>query len=212
MTKQQQHKAWNGALREGDGDKGDSGKAIVRDAKYAINETVIRSKKYESKVGRIFGSAAAKAAVTAMRGALRHRRGTNGEDLYAIDLDSGRVISSVTTSERASEVLPTEHFLERVKAAKGKGTRVAIMHNHPASGLPSAADLRSLDSYGGEFGAIACHDGSIYTYQRVSEGQKGYNLDKYTYNGVCDAFASDGEPKVLAAVEERFGIRIEHIA
>jgi hypothetical protein len=212
MTKQQQRKAWNGALREGDDDKGDSAKAIVRDAKYAINETVIGSKKYENKVRKVFGSTAAEAAVTTMRGALRHRRGTNGEDLYAIDLDSGRVISSVTTSETASEVLPTEHFLERVKAARGKGTRVAIMHNHPASGLPSAADLRSLDSYGGEFGAIACHDGSIYTYRRVSEGQKGYNLDKYTYNGVCDAFAPDGEPKVLAAVEERFGIRIEHIA
>lgn len=178
---------------------------------YRVNNEAVRSDDYETKVERVFGSTASKAATTAARAILRHRGGTNGEDLYAIDLDTGRVISSVTTSTLESRVEPTARFKKKVAAAQAGGSRVATLHNHPASGLPSTMDLQSLDVNGCEFGAIACHDGGFYTYRRVSEGQKGYNLnDEARFDTVVALWGTD-EARLFRAIEELYGMKIEHI-
>ncbi len=206
------YEQWKGWKSQEDARGGRPSLGITHDAKYAVNTDAVKSNEYRSKLKKVFGQTSANAATTAARAMLRHRGGTDGEDLYAINLDTGRVISSVTTSETAREVLPTQAFLKKVKAAREEGAKVATMHNHPGSSIPSAADILSLDMNGFEFGAIACHDGSIFVYRRVSEGQKGYNMNDFTYNGVCDAWVLKGEASVFAAIEERFGVRIEHIA
>ena len=185
--------------------------AVSFSPKYEVDERAVSSKAYAANVRRIFGDKAAGGAIASARRILRHRGGSNGEDLYAIDLETGRVVSSVVTSGMASRVDPTGKFLDRIARAQARGARIATLHNHPASGMPSASDLAALDLSGSEFGAIACHDGSFYVYRRVSEPIEGYNIrDEKRFLTVAGLWGDD-EASLFRAIEERYGVRIEHI-
>ena len=102
-----------------------------------------------------------------IRRTLAHRGGTNGEDLYAIDPAIGKTITSCVNSNIGSAVEPPVRFGRKVAAAIEDGRRVALLHSHPASGIPSAAVLVSVANKGCEFGIIAAHDGSISAFERL---------------------------------------------
>lgn len=87
---------------------------------------------------------------------------------------------------------------------------MALLHNHPASGVPSAADLLSVANKGCEFGIIAAHDGSIYVFRKVAEPDPIYDLNQTEYFTVQRLYGND-EAKLLRAIEERLGFQIEHI-
>ena len=101
------------------------------------------------------------------------------------------------------------------------GHAVATLHNHPGSSIPSAADVLSIKRTGAKFGAIACHDGSLYVYEVVGEPAPGYKIwyDK-DHDSIVDAFdlrmagtkksASD-ERRALDGIEMVFGVRIVHL-
>lgn len=72
-------------------------------------------------------------------------------------------------------VEPTAELRGGITAADSSGHEVVMVHNHPDSMLPSAADSRSLAATGARRGVIACHDGSIYVYEVMEDAAKGYN-------------------------------------
>ena len=77
--------------------------------------------------------------------------------------------------------------------------------------MPSAADLRALKASGARMGAIAAHDGTLYTYELIGEPAPGYNLDQETLRTVYDNRAQD-EAKALEAMEQLLGVRIVHLS
>lgn len=177
---------------------------------YRVDTRRVQSKGYASMVRGQFGACGDMALADARR-MLAHRAGTACEDLYAYDLTEGRRLGSITSSKARQSVEPSERMRERVAAAVRAGHDVATLHNHPGSSMPSAADLRALKASGARMGAIAAHDGTLYTYELVGEPAPGYNLDQETLRTVYDNRAQD-EAKALEAMEQLLGVRIVHLS
>ncbi len=114
-----------------------------------------------------------------------------------------------SNSTVGSTVVPPAKFGKKVEAAIGDGRRVVLLHNHPASGIPSAADLLAVGGKGCEMGIIAAHDGSIYTFEKVSEPDASYNVDEVKYLRIQRLYGGN-EDRLFRAIEERFGFKIEH--
>ena len=185
---------------------------ISHNTRYKVNYGIVNSKQYRANIRKIFGSKAASSAFTVIQNMLRHRGNSNGEDLYAIDLNTGQVISSVVTSNIASTVKPNKKFLKKIDRAIASGSKIVTLHNHPASTHPSLSDLQAIKTNGSKFGVIACHDGSFYTYRIVSGGQVGYNINNAKgYERVNSLWLQKGESSLFKAIEERYGVKIEHI-
>ena len=183
-------------------------------ARTAVNLADIESKGYAAAVRSAFGGwPVGDVAVDDARRMLRHRSGTLREDLYLYDVTDGTRLDSVTDSKGRQEVTASERMVQRARQAVGDGHEIAFMHNHPGSSLPSTSDLASLKKSGASFGVIACHDGSMIRYSIVGEPMPGYNADGTKIARMYDARISRGksESSALAEIEERTGVRIEHI-
>lgn len=183
---------------------------IEHSAKYAVDMGKIESKDYKAKVSRVVGKDAADGVHASIKRILKHRDGTNGEDLYAIDLATGKTVTSCVSSNVASSVKPTRKFVKKVTEATGEGRRIALLHNHPASRIPSAVDLLPVGDGGCSLGIIAAHDGSIYTIKKVSEPNMFYNVTQDDLDVICGLYHD--EKKLFRAIRERMGYEIEHIA
>lgn len=186
-------------------------KPIERSFMYSVNMERVKSPEYAALVSKAVGKDAAAGTLDAIKHALKHRGGTSGEDLYAIDLATGKTITSCVNSDIGSAVMPPAKFGKKVGAAVADGRRVALLHNHPASGIPSAADLRGISSRGCEMGVIAAHDGSIYTFRKVGEPTAIYNLTQEWVDYIAKSYGND-ETRMLRAFREKLGFEIEHIA
>lgn len=184
--------------------------AVSASAKYAVDMERISSKGYRATIARIVGREASSGVLACIKTMLKHRGGTNGEDMYAIDLATGCTVTSCVTSKTASMVNPPAGFTRKVTYAIDGGVRIALLHNHPGSRPPSASDLLSLEAHGCDLGIIAAHDGSVYSFRKVSEGLACYNI-RDDYEGVSSAFEGKGEDKLFNAIESYFGYRVEHL-
>lgn len=182
---------------------------ISASPKYAADMGRVSSKGYRAMLAQAVGEEAAGGVNSAIKKILRHRGGTNGEDLYAIDLSTGRTVTSCVTSKAASMVSPGRPFRKKLEDAVEGGARVALLHNHPASSMPSASDLESLVENGCELGIIACHNGDIYTFRKVSGPLAGYNIRKCEQ--LVSTVGTKDEERLFKAVETFLGIRIEHL-
>ena len=99
-----------------------------------------------------------------------------------------------------------------MRESTGVGHRVAIVHNHPNSGAPSAADISNLRKNEASFGVIACHDGSILRFEQVREPIGGYTaITKENVGAPQDAYRTDIDD-LIKAYETRLGVRIERLA
>lgn len=78
--------------------------------------------------------------------------------------------------------------------------------------MPSADDLRSLAKNGCELGIIAVHDGSLFTFRKVSEPFPGHNVTQNELDRICLLTASHGEAGMFGAVERYLGFKIERVS
>lgn len=179
-----------------------------------VDMSKVGSKGYKRAVVDVFGGSPPGTALSDIRRILRHRSGTPYEDLYAYDVTNGKRLASVTTSEVEREVKASEKMKRRVKDAIDSGAEVAMLHNHPGSSIPSAADIASLRTSGASFGVIACHDGSLYRYSLVGEPIEGYTVNDETISFIVKnaQIRGKGEAGAFAALEEKLGVKIEHLS
>lgn len=177
--------------------------------KTLVDLKMLKTKEFDNRAREAFGGKLSDSQLRSIKAMLRHRSGTVLEDLYAFDLTTGRVLSSVVRAKTPREVHASPKMKRSVKGYKRKGHEVVMAHNHPGSSPPSWGDIVSMDASGIDFGIIACHDGSFYTYRRTKPAEIWYN-DEEAYKSVTDRFSARGEAKLFDAIEERFGVRIEH--
>ncbi len=185
------------------------------DAKrYAVKTRTVESRGYASMVRGQFGPCG-DMAVEDVRRMLRHRSGTAFEDLYAYDLTDGKRLGSFTGAKTRQSVEPTPKLAGRISSAASAGHDVAMLHNHPGSSIPSAADVLSIKRTGARFGVIACHDGSLYVYEIVGEPAPGYRIwydeTHDSIRDLYDARAKRGEDAAFAAIEQLLGVRYVHL-
>ena len=170
----------------------------------------IESKRYRKRIKQAVGSSAAEGAFDAAKRILRHRSGTEFEDLCIIRTRDGKVLASVTDSTSIMGIAPNATAYAVMAQARSDGEGFFIMHNHPHSSAPSGTDINLLIQQGADFGVVVAHDGSVFKFSIVGDAREGYNhlsaqgeYNKWTKQGLDEAAVSQ-------MVLEQTGVKIEH--
>lgn len=170
----------------------------------------VRGKSCRALVRGAVGEAAAEAIHEGIVRMLRHRSGTPYEDLYVYDMRDGSLIGSVVNARAPKRVELTEGLATSISSAVEGGAAIAIVHNHPDSMPPSAADIKSLVAHRARRGVIACHDGSLYVFWVVDEERAGYTVRNERVDRISRLWGDD-ESRLLRAFEDELGVHVEHL-
>ena len=170
----------------------------------------VRGKSCRALVRRAVGEAAAEAVHEGIVRMLRHRSGTPYEDLYVYDMRDGTLIGSVVNARAPKRVELTEGLAASISSAVEGGAAIVIVHNHPDSMPPSAADIKSLVAHRACRGVIACHDGSLYVFWVVDEERAGYTVRNERVDRISRLWGDD-ESRLLRAFEDELGVHVEHL-
>lgn len=150
-------KAWSNTSPVLEQEKGSSKQSDTR-----VNWEYVNSSAYHEKFKTLTSSDEVNEALYAKAmDMLRHRGGTEMEDLHLIDMNTGKVVASQTHSTVKNEVTANKSVLRAVK--KYKGSLVGI-HNHPGSKHPSGGDYATAKNRSYRKAYVICHNGTIYEY------------------------------------------------
>ncbi|MFT3951187.1 MAG: hypothetical protein QM689_04435 [Oscillospiraceae bacterium] len=148
-----------------------------------VNRTYIESGEYRRKFDTISTNPELnKSLYDKSKQALKHRSGTEFEDMYWFDEATGKVIASETNSTEKRKIV----YSEKTKRAVSSTENVLSLHTHPSSMPPSAADFNSCFRNKYKMGYIACHNGKLYGYASEQE------ISEDLYNLYIASFVSDG--------------------
>lgn len=132
-----------------------------KDANSKVNWDIVNSDKYKEKFNGIGKNANVDNEIyNISKRILNHRDGSIFEDLYIVDLKTGKTIT-YTTQDTEQGVKRTGK-LEKILNRNNK--EYVIIHNHPHSGNFSDSDLNTLFNSNSIGKIIAAgHDGTLYT-------------------------------------------------
>ena len=113
--------------------------------KYSVDWEKVQSKEYDVKISKISDDEkVCKSIKTRAKWALNNRDGKDTEELYAIDLATGKEIGQITNQNISRGVKRTSSFEKRLAKADSEGTKILLIHNHPTGMPPSPADINEL--------------------------------------------------------------------
>ena len=154
-----------------------------------INHSYIESGAYRRKFDRITDNPAVNRVLyQKSKEILIHRSGTNFEDMYWINADTGEIVASVLNETLEEEIEYSKRLERKIKGQR----RLITIHNHPASVPPSVDDFRSNFRRGYLQGLVVCHDGTIYSYsagELVSPMLYKLYAGQYIKDGMSEAEA-----------------------
>lgn len=126
-----------------------------------VNKTYIDSGDYRRKFDSITDNPQVnKTLYDCAKKALKHRSGTEFEDMYWIDGNTGSILLSVTDSTDKRAII----YSDKMKKTIHGFSEAVTLHTHPSSMPPSASDLNSCCSNKYKIGIIVCHNGKIFGY------------------------------------------------
>lgn len=134
-----------------------------RDKSTLVNKSYIESGEYKRKFDNASDNPELnKALYNAAKAALKHRSGTELEDMYWFDSDTGETVAKELDNNTPRLVNYSNKTKQVIKNAE-KGTLIAL-HTHPSSMPPSVEDFNACFNHGYKCGFIACHNGKIFGY------------------------------------------------
>lgn len=163
-------------------EKGSYSESIKRIETNTVDLNYIKSESFRKKFNQITDNSAVNDALRRYATAtLTHRNGTDGEDLYIIDVRGNLVLRKVY-GENALGVKISENEVNMLKTRYPDG--IIGIHNHPTNILPTGSDFAAAGYRKYVFGVVATHSGRIYKY---TVGNKPFlprmlddRIDKYT--------------------------------
>jgi proteasome lid subunit RPN8/RPN11 len=186
-----------------------------------IDKTYIDSAEYRRKFDKITDDSELNRIIYfEAKKILKHRSGTEFEDLAFVSTEDGKVLCNSTFAETElslgkseedviKKVLPTVAMKNIVKNAEPHS--VIAIHNHPGSALPSLSDLHSARVNKYKSGIILAHDGTIYKYHVLDNAQEG--LADYLLDSLARLLVANDSEKVVNLLAELadYGIYLEVI-
>lgn len=131
-----------------------------------VDKTYIDSGEYRRKFDKLTDNHDInKSLYDCAKTALKHRSGTELEDMYWFDSISGKIIAQETDSTDKRAIIYSDNTRKAVK----NNTNLIALHTHPSSMPPSAADFNSCFRNNYKIGFIACHDGKLFAYTSNEE-------------------------------------------
>ena len=177
-----------------------------------VNKTYIDSGEYRRKFDKETDNPAVnKALYDSAKKALKHRSGTELEDMYWLDSESGEILLAVTDSTDESSIKYTDSIKKKIKQALNNSKIIVAMHTHPKSMPPSIDDFNSCFSHGYMEGFVACHDGKIFRYsagERVSSSLYELYIQNFLDDGMSEY---DAQIKALEKIKVNYDISFEEV-
>ena len=156
-----------------------------------INKAYIDSGEYRRKFDNITHNPEVnKTLYNCAKTALKHRSGTEFEDMYWIDSNSGKIVAQEISSSDKRAII----YSDKTRKAVQNNNGLLALHTHPSSMPPSAADFNSCLRNKYKIGYVMCHNGKIFAYtseQEISEG---------LYSLYIEEFLSDGKSEYDAQI------------
>lgn len=147
--------------------KGEKGytNALSRVGTNDVNLNYIKSNAYRSKFTSLTDNSNVNEAIrNATSGILTHRSGTDYEDLYVIDAETGKLIMRQAMSKQPLTVNISKSQQKVINVAKMNGKKLIGIHNHPTNIMPTGGDFSTCYNRGYDFGVVATHNGELYIY------------------------------------------------
>lgn len=189
-----------------------SGGQFGADLDYVRSDEFVDKLKKHPKTSHISDSIA-----RVSRQMLQHRNGTQYEDYYLLDAETGRVVALSNKSRKRKGVV----YNEQVRSAFRESPEQSLVsiHNHPSGYPPSLSDLASLQQRSKnntvKYGLTVGHDGSVYWYSKPNKrihkkaNQEYENLiEKMIKLGYTEVKAQE---KTLTLFAEKYDFTFERI-
>ena len=177
-----------------------------------VNKTYIDSGEYRRKFDKATDNPAVnKALYDRAKKALKHRSGTELEDMYWLDSESGEILLAVTDSTDESSIKYTDSIKKKIKQALNNSKKIVAMHTHTKSMPPSIDDFNSCFSHGDMEGFVACIDGKIFRYsagERVSSSLYELYIQNFLDDGMSEY---DAQIKALEKIKVNYDISFEEV-
>ena len=143
----------------------------------SVDWHTIRSKEYTERFSSLSVNDKANALVAQYaRKALSNRDGLETEELYAINMTKGTLVSKIDDQNNRLGIKRTEKFNEDVNRASNSGDEILLLHNHPYNGVPSVADINELLNHENVAGITVGHKGSLYYYTKPNGHIEEYHF------------------------------------
>lgn len=148
---------------------------------------------------------------------LQHRNGTQFEDYYLLNADTGRVVALSNKARKRKGVVYNEQVRKAFKDSPEQS--LISIHNHPSGYPPSLSDFASLQQRSKnntvKYGLTIGHDGSVYWYSKPNKrihkkaNQEYENLiEKMIKLGYTEVKAQE---KTLTLFAEKYDFTFERI-
>lgn len=148
---------------------------------------------------------------------LQHRNGTQYEDYYLLDAETGRVVALSNKSRKRKGVVYNEQVRNAFKESPEQS--LVSIHNHPSGYPPSLSDLASLQQRSKnntvKYGLTIGHDGSVYWYSKPNKrihkkAEQEYEnlIEKMIKLGYTEVKAQE---KTLTLFAEKYDFTFERI-
>lgn len=148
---------------------------------------------------------------------LQHRNGTQYEDYYLLDAETGRVVALSNKARKIKGVVYNDQVRKAFKDSPEQS--LVSIHNHPSGYPPSLSDLASLQQRSKnntiKYGLTIGHDGSVYWYSKPNKrihkkaNQEYENLiEKMIKLGYTEVKAQE---KTLTLFAEKYDFTFERI-
>lgn len=178
-----------------------------------VDLNFIKSNEFRNKFNRITNNTAVNDTLRKYAEAmLTHRNGTDGEDLYIIDSQTGKLLLRKIAGRDALGVEVGKKEVADLKQ-KHYGKMIGI-HNHPTNIPPTGSDFGAAGYRGYEFGVVVTHSGQVFKYECGREpflpNLFDSRVDKYT-NPPYNLDIEKSFERVLTEFEKEYGISWEKI-
>lgn len=176
-----------------------------RDKSTVVNKTYIDGGEFRRKFDSIVDDPKiARILYSLAKEMLFHRSGTQTEDMYWIDGDTGEIIAKVI--DQSLDIKHNVIYTDAVKnSIKGRKNLITI-HTHPSSMPPSPADFNAFYQNHYKASLVLCHDGTVYQYesnQKISEDLFDIYMKRFLESGYSDM---ESQIKSLTAIKRNFDI------
>lgn len=157
-----------------------------RNKETLINKSYIESGEYKRKFDNATDNPELnKSLYDAAKTALKHRSGTELEDMYWFDGKTGKLIACETDSTDNRCV----RYSASTKQAVNSRSDIVALHTHPSSMPPSIEDFNSCCSNSYKVGFVACHNGKVFGYsseQKISPKLYELRIGEYLQRGLSE--------------------------
>ncbi len=160
---------------------------------YAVPKNLTQSREFRSKFDSMDpDKSVQREYYNTAKAMLKHRSGTNGEDLYFYNTRTKTWYSSTTGIQAG-----TPDYTDEIKRAlrESKTGDIVSFHNHPLGMPPSAGDLNAALKNGYKKGYTIGHNGVIFEYTAPI-----YIIDEAVYNKRISLHLQRGNSEFVAQI------------